>query len=339
MKPVYTLAAAAAAFTTLCNAAPFSIGQETIHTAGGSIPTTPFPKTLSPTATSGFQLAHFLKNLEADFFRAGLANITAGQTSTAWRTTSNTTVTSSSPLSLHTTVAKIAAQELIHTATISHLLQTAHQHPVAPCRYHFPVTNLRQFLALSDAITTVSTGAINGLAQSIAVSSDPSLVALTSGMLGVEAWHSAYFRIVADADTAAVSTPNLFETPISGIWAFNLAVDFVVPGSCTLPPVPILPHLEVGVAVESTAQFFWDPEQMPVATAVAQKQRLYIAWVNQLNKPIYTSLNITAPGVGVAVVPAGLAGQVYAAMTATTVPGDVYALADATLAGPAIFVS
>jgi hypothetical protein len=71
--------------------------------------------------------------------------------------------------------------------------------------------------------------------------------------------------------------------------------------------------------------------QTPFVTE-ARKQ-LFIGWVSQLNKPIYTLLNITAKGKGTANVPQGLNGVVFAAVTVQQ-PDDVNDLALATLAGP-----
>src|SRR5204863_3700669 len=117
---------------------------------------------------------------------------------------------------------------------------------------------------------------------------------------------------------------------------------FIQPGSCSVEvPIPILPRLAVSQlpstpytnSTESNDQreFTWDPMQTPFVTE-ASKQ-LFIGWVSQLNKPVYTPLNITAKGKGTANVPQGLNGVVFAAVTVQQ-PDDVNDLAPATLAGP-----
>jgi hypothetical protein len=68
--------------------------------------------------------------------------------------------------------------------------------------------------------------------------------------------------------------------------------------------------------------------------AEAGKQ-LLVGWVNQLNTPVYTPLNITVKGKGTAAVPQGMNGVVFAAVT-TQQPDNVNDLALATLAGPVV---
>ena len=68
--------------------------------------------------------------------------------------------------------------------------------------------------------------------------------------------------------------------------------------------------------------------------AEAGKQ-LLVGWVNQLNMPIYTPLNITGKGKGTATIPSGMTGAVFAVMT-TQQPDNVDDLALATLAGPVV---
>jgi hypothetical protein len=48
-----------------------------IDMAGGSLPNTTLPSTLSESGIREIQLAQFLDNLEVDFFTTGYANITA----------------------------------------------------------------------------------------------------------------------------------------------------------------------------------------------------------------------------------------------------------------------
>jgi hypothetical protein len=62
-------------------------------------------------------------------------------------------------------------------------------------------------------------------------------------------------------------------------------------------------------------------------------KQLLVGWVNQLNAPVYTPLNITVKGKGIAAVPPGMNGVVFAAVT-TQQRDNVDDLALATLAGP-----
>lgn len=84
---------------------------------------------------------------------------------------------------------------------------------------------------------------------------------------------------------------------------------------------------------ESLREFTWDPTQMSFVTEAGKK--LLVGWVNQLNLPIYTPLNITAKGKGTASVPQGMNGVAFAAVT-TQCQDNVNDLTLATLAGPTI---
>jgi hypothetical protein len=185
----------------------------------------------------------------------------------------------------------------------------------------------------------VGIGATIGLTDRLAVT-DPELINSVSSILTVESRHDAFFRHIDGKSP----NPAPFDTGISDIWAYNLALSFVVPGSCLIEvPVPILPALNVsdpcgpGASYASTnanlLEFTWDPLQMTFV-AEAGKQ-LLVGWVNQLNVPVYTALNITRKGTGTAAVPPGMNGAVFAAVT-TQQPDNVNDLALATLAGPVV---
>lgn len=62
-------------------------------------------------------------------------------------------------------------------------------------------------------------------------------------------------------------------------------------------------------------------------------KELLVGWVNQLDVPVYTPLNITVKGQGVAPVPQGMNSVAFAVVT-TQQPNNVNDLALATLAGP-----
>ena len=137
--------------------------------------------------------------------------------------------------------------------------------------------------------------------------------------------------------------PSPFDTGISDVWAYNFALSFIVPGSCSVElSLPILSILTVSdvcysssTVSESLLEFIWDPAQM---TFVAEAGKpLLVGWVNQLNIPEYTRLNITLKGRGTAPVPQGMNGIAYATVT-TQQPDNVNDLALVTLAGPVALV-
>jgi hypothetical protein len=150
----------------------------------------------------------------------------------------------------------------------------------------------------------------------------------------VESRHDAFFREQA----GGVPNPAPFDTGIGATWAYNLALPFIVPGSCPIEiPLPILPSLEATNITnknDTTPQFefTWNPDQVP--TEQASKQ-LFIGWLNQLNVPTYTAIDIQSRGVGVAQVPSGLNGAVFAALTSQR-PNTTNDFELATIAGPVV---
>ncbi|KAF8856257.1 hypothetical protein BDZ45DRAFT_545157, partial [Acephala macrosclerotiorum] len=272
-------------------AAATPICSNITNTAGGGLPDSGRPSFISPSAVKGFQLTLFLELLEVSYFSSGLTNITK------WDICgyANDTVE---------TISKVVAQEEVHAATIVELLEAYNETLVAPCTYSFPVNSTDEFFDLADIITSVGIGAIIGLAEHLAVT-DPLLLKSVSSILTVESRQDAFFRQAE----GLVPNPAPFDTGISDIWAYNLAYSFVVPGSCQVEvPLPILPTLAVSdppysnsTMNSSLREFTWDPAQITFV-AEAGKQ-LLVGWVNQLNVPVYTPLNITVKGKGTAAVP------------------------------------
>ena len=78
-----------------------------------------------------------------------------------------------------------------------------------------------------------------GLSKRLAIT-DPLLIQSVSSTLTVESRHDAFFRHLE----GEAPNPAPFDTAISDVWAYNLALSFTVPGSCgTEIPLPILPTL------------------------------------------------------------------------------------------------
>ncbi|KAH8650364.1 ferritin-like domain-containing protein [Tricladium varicosporioides] len=272
--------------------------------AGGSLPYIDKPSSISASAVKDFQLALFLENLEVSFFQAGLTNITG------WNI-------GGYPHDTIEVVSKVAAQEEVHVATILDLLEHYDAPRIPPCNYSFPVNSTPGFFELADIITSIGIGSTIGLAERLAIT-DPLLIQSVSSILTVESRHNAFFRHIEGKSP----NPAPFDTGISDIWAYNLALSFIVPGSCAVEmSLPILSTLSVSKLIYHSTEpplreFEWDPTQMAFV-AEAGKQ-LLVGWVNQLNKPVYTPLNITVKGKG------------------TTVPDNTDDLALATLAGPVL---
>jgi len=207
------------------------------------------------------------------------------------------------------------------------------------------VSTTDAFFELADLIGSVGISATIGLSQRLALS-DPSVASLVSSILTVESRHDAFFRDVQNREP----NPAPFDTGISALWAYNIALSFIVPGSCPVEiPIPVLPGLSVAEATvapyanntNSTSgimlqEFTWDPTQLPFV--VEGDKQLLAGWVNQVNTPVYTPLTMTSSGTGTARMPQGMNGIAFVALT-TEQYADVDDLALGTLAGPAIVIA
>ncbi|KAH8799467.1 ferritin-like domain-containing protein [Xylogone sp. PMI_703] len=288
-------------------------------TAGSNYTTTLY---LSSSTIAGLQLALHLENLEVNFFQSGTANLTSKDSQAISESTRDA-------------IRQAALQERAHQNTLRNILLAADALIIPECEYIFPSKNTAEFLSLGRSLSSVGVGAILSLAEFIA-SSDPDLVAGIASIASTEARHDAFFNIA----NGQLPNPSSFDTPISSTWAYNLALRFIVPGSCPVElPIPILPTLNTQETIPSNQtimEFSWDPTQKPVAQEGGR--RLYIGWVSQLGSPIYTPLVSTGNGTGTTTVPSGLGGVIYATLTMQNTFITMGDITGATLAGPAILV-
>lgn len=298
--------------------------------AGGGLANTPGTPHLSPGGISNFQLANFLENLESAFFQEGLLNYTK------WGTSGNTNGVSNMKVVSH-----IAAQEEVHVAAIVGLLKGNNAQDVAPCEYSFPITDETSFFALGNIITSVGIGALIDLQDGLSTT-DPGLEATIGSILPVESRHDAFFRMTA----GEIPNPTTFETRISGIWAYNLALDFTVGGSCKSLPgsissLPVFPDLGiVGYGSPSFAtpnapgELIFRVGQPTMLPQGWNTNPLFMAWVNQDNVPAYTPVTIDKNGELHADVQPGMFGMAFAALTNQNKATNINDLTKATLAGP-----
>ena len=213
---------------------------------------------------------------------------------------------------------------------------------VPPCRYKFPATNFDEFLAVANLITSTNFGSVIGLQQQLDGSA-PALAPATTAILGVETRHDAFLRILH----GVVPNPAPFDTGIPIAWAYNIGLQYTVPGSCPVEvPLPTYPQLSfdpaeapsfANASYPATVSFTWDDQQAWVQRE--EGKPLYAAWINQYNQPLYTAVSVTGPGAGTTPVPEGMQAVAFVALTALQ-PLDFTDLQDATLVGPlAIAVS
>jgi hypothetical protein len=78
------------------------------------------------------------------------------------------------------------------------------------------------------------------------------LAKLVASILTVESRHDAFFRHVL----GEVPNPAPFDTGSNSIWAYNIALSFIVPESCPVEvPIPVLPKLNVTQQEQGTINY------------------------------------------------------------------------------------
>lgn len=186
------------------------------------------------------------------------------------------------------------------------------------------------------ALKSVELGVFMSLSESLPPS-DTSASILLSSIASVAAKQNALLRTYTNRNASIES----FDTPSSGTWAYNVALEFVQPGSCALElPLPILPMLAMNnktaghASPGANATFSWDVAGRSAASRSGKP--LFVAWVNQVGLPVFTSLTTLGDGIGTTRVPLGLSGTAFAVLTAQPGLTTIDELTDATLAGPVV---
>lgn len=299
--------------------------------AGGPLPNTTTSQQsvqYSPAGITALQLLATLENIETFFYADAIQNLTHGDWTTGDLVLNDTIET----------ITKIAAQEAIHVAIVGAVLRLNSAAVVPACEYIFPSTDFPSFLAVANLLTSTNFGSVIGVQEQLS-GSDLSLAASTTSILGVEARHDAFLRILH----GDIPNPSPFETGIPMAWAYNIGLQLTVPGSCAvevaLPTYPAL-YLEhrttpwTSFAADEypeTMVFEWDVNQAWVARE--EGKQLYAAWVNLFNQPLYTEVKLLEQGRGEVVVPKNMKAVAFVALT-TSRPSTFTDLQDATLVGP-----
>lgn len=160
---------------------------------------------------------------------------------------------------------------------------------------------------------------------------DAALLPLISSAMTADARYAALFH----ANETDLQSPRI-DTEIPSIWAYNAALRYIFPGSCLQDvPLPVLGRLEALQFHDgnNTQEFAWNADQEPFASKNGKP--LLIGWVNQIDSPRYTVLNVTGKGRGNAQIPASVRGFAMAGIV-TEEFKTLRSLSLATLAGPAI---
>ncbi|MCJ1389141.1 hypothetical protein MMC18_001995 [Xylographa bjoerkii] len=293
--------------------------------AGGSVPNVTKPLVLTSAAYTGFQLLLWLEELEVALYYEGLKNLT-----NQWANSAGL------PPNTLEIIAKTAAQEDIHVATLQGVLEINKVPNISPCKYIFPANTPQEFFAIAGLITPANYGSIIGLETEIA-STDPATVFSATSILATEVRHEVFIR----STDGEIPNPAPFDTGIPPEWAFNIALAYVVPGSCkVLPALPHYPTLSLDpktgpmlapATYPPSLNFTWNAADDWVAQT--GDQQIYVAWINLANQPQYTNLNRTGAGSGTTDVPKGFENVAYCALTILQ-PNNFVGVAAATLAGP-----
>jgi hypothetical protein len=205
---------------------------------------------------------------------------------------------------------------------------------VPSCQYLLP-SNVTELGWLMGALKSINLGVLMSMAESLPPTDSTAAIVLSS-IASVDAKHVALLQAYSQSN----ASEQAFDTPASETWAYNFALEHVQPGSCSLElPLPILPKLTMNDKTVSYVQpgtnvtVEWDTAARSAASRSGKP--LFIAWVNQVNLPVFTSLTELGEGSGSTIVPLGLSGTTFAVLTAQklTTIGD---LTEVTLAGPIV---
>ena len=206
--------------------------------------------------------------------------------------------------------------------------------PAEPCNYSFPISSWEDFAPVARDITTVGVSALITFVSDLA-ETEPTLVGPISSLLAVSARHNSFLL----REQGQIPDPQAFDTGVPMLWAYNFALQYFVPGSCSLTaPLPMLPPLEVQInqtqpQPASTVNLAWEPALIPAV--IAKERPLYAAWVNQLSGPVYTNITMEDIGKGYASIPPFLTGVVYVAITSQQLT-ETSLLEWGSVAGPAL---
>jgi len=168
------------------------------------------------------QYALTLENLEAQFYRYGLGNITQAQFATA-----GYNATTYSYLTM------IRDHELAHVALLSSVIASLNTVPVPYCQYNFaaafasPAAFIATAAALENAGQTAYDGALNGITNSV--------YAQTAAQIAtVEARHAAYLNTLIGASPF----PTAFDPTNNSSTILTAVTPFIV--SCPYNPAVVL---------------------------------------------------------------------------------------------------
>ncbi|KAJ4330518.1 hypothetical protein N0V95_010042 [Ascochyta clinopodiicola] len=302
--------------------------------AAPSVPTSTFPSGFSATWASLETASPSPASDQDASFRSALASVVSQSTVDQGYLHGKSCYLRATLPGVHS-LTSTEQQEQTQLKTLRGLLHRSGGQDVPACRYLLP-SNTTELVMLMGALKSVELGVFMSLSDSLPPS-DTSASVLLSSIASVAAKQYALLRTY----TSRNASIEPFDTPSSGTWAYNVALGFVQPGSCALElPLPILPMLTMNNRIAgyawpgANATFGWDVAGRSAASRSGKP--LFVAWVNQVDAPVFTPLTLHGDGFGTTRVPLGLSGTAFAVLTAQPGLTTIDELTDATLAGPVV---
>lgn len=125
------------------------------------------------------------------------------------------------------------------------ILKSANKFAPSPCKYQFPVDNLKDAVLLAGTFTDVVLGALQDANVIFSEEGLPQIVRLISSVIGQEGEQNGFYRLYLNQ----VPSESPFLTTVPAAFAWSALQAFVVPGSCVKDisniNLPIFPGLMV----------------------------------------------------------------------------------------------
>ncbi|KGO52063.1 hypothetical protein PEX1_083660 [Penicillium expansum] len=236
----------------------------------------------------------------------------------------------------------ILAQEELHALDANNALAYVGVDPIEPCQYTFPVDDFDSALVLATTFTDVVLGTLQDVAERFALGGDFALTREVSSIIGQEGEQQGWFRVMQ----GKVPSELPFLTTSDLNFAFTAIQSFVVPGTCpNIDSIPLKTFATLNVITAPTAK----TKNIKVSFEVRDKvdrDALWLTYINQQNLPIVEPLRVVSKDNKTITAEAlfpyeahQMNGLTIAAVTTTEGPfPNAYSVANATLAGPGLFI-
>jgi hypothetical protein len=122
----------------------------------------------------------------------------------------------------------VQAQEELHVHNANNALQHFTNSIIEPCEYDFPVSNLKEAIALASTFTDVVLGTLQDVQTLFGADGDIGLIRGVGSTIGQEGEQNGFYRQILDKTPSALP----FLTTSTREFAFSALQGFVVPSSC-----------------------------------------------------------------------------------------------------------